>query len=96
MYFVSGYSRELPVGVERSASKVALFVVAIAVVLLVIFLSFENTDGEPLPYRISFDAPSGSAEASAVGSGLEIDLERNFWRSDLKNPPPNWWDSQSQ
>ena len=96
MHFIFGIVREVPMKIESKVSKPALLVLGIAVVLLVIFLSFENTDGEPLPYRICFDAPSGSAQASAVGSGLEIDLERNFWRSDLKNPPPNWWDSQSQ
>ena len=96
MHFIFGIVREVPMKIESKVSKRALLVLGIAVVLLVIFLSFENTDGEPLPYRISFDAPSGSAEVSTVDSRLEIDLERNFWRSDFKNPPSNGWDSQSQ
>ena len=96
MHFIFGIVREVPMKIESKVSKRTLLVLGIAVVLLVIFLSFENTDGEPLPYRISFDAPSGSAEVITVDSRLDIDLERNLWRSDFKNPPPNGWDSQSQ
>ena len=95
MYFIFGYSREVQVEIERSASKLALLVVGIAVVLLVIFLSFENADGATLTSYLSFGTPSGSMEASAADDGLEIDSEQNSWISELKNSPPEGWDSQS-
>ena len=95
MYFIFGYSREVPVKIERNASKVVLLAVAIVVMLLVIFLSFENADGATLTSYLSFDAPAGSMEASAADDGWEIDLEQNSWRSELKNSPPEGWVSQS-
>ncbi len=96
MYFIFGYSREVPVKIERNTSKAVLLAVGIAVVLLVIFLSFENADGVTLISYLSFGAPSGSMEASAADDGWEIDLEQNSWRSELKNSPPEGWNSQSQ
>ena len=96
MYSAFDHSHEVPVKIERNASKVVLLAVAIVVMLLVIFLSFENADGATLTSYLSFDAPSGSVEANAADDGWEIDLEQNSWRSELKNSPPEGWDSQSQ
>lgn len=96
MYSAFDHSHEVPVKIERNASKVVLLAVAIVVMLLVIFLSFENVDGATVTAYLSFDAPAGSMEANTVDGGLEIDLEQNSWRSELKNSPPEGSVSQSQ
>ena len=96
MYFIFGYSREAPVQIERNTSTLVLLALGIAVVLLVIFLSFENADGATLTSHLFLGAPSGSVEAGAAYDGWEIDLEQNSWRSELKNSPPERWDLQSQ
>lgn len=96
MYSAFDHSHKVPVKIERNASKVVLLAVAIVVMLLVIFLSFENADGATLTSYLSFAASSGSIEVNAVDGGLEIDLEQTFWRSELKNSPPEGWVSQSQ
>jgi len=96
MYSAFDHSHEVPVKIERNASKVVLLAVAIVVMLLVIFLSFENADGATITAYLSFGAPASSMEASAADDGWEIDLEQNSWRSELKNSPPEGWDSQSQ
>jgi len=96
MHFIFGYLRETPVKIERETSKATLVVIAILVVLLVIFLSFENIDGETLSFYLSFHAPSGSVQISGAEDKFDIDSEQNFWISELKNSSHILWDSQSQ
>ena len=95
MYFVFGQSREAQAEIERNASTLVLLALGMAVVLLVIFLSFENAHGAALASHLSVGAPCGSMEASAADEGCEIDLERNPFRSEIRNSPPEPWSSQS-
>ena len=88
MYFVFGHSREVQAEIKGNASTLVLLAVGIAVVLLLIFLSFENAHGATLASCPSLDAPHGLMEASASDDGREVDLEQSSWRSELKNPFP--------
>lgn len=45
MHFIFGYQREVPVKIKRGTSKTTLVGLAILIILLLIFLSFENLDG---------------------------------------------------
>ncbi|MGB7062042.1 MAG: hypothetical protein WBF13_06775 [Candidatus Zixiibacteriota bacterium] len=96
MYFTFDHSHRVPEEIGRYTSKLVLLALGVVVILLVILLSFENADGANLTFSLSFDAPSGSAKANAADNGPEIDLEQTFWRSELKNSPPEGWGSQSQ
>jgi hypothetical protein len=93
MQFLFAYSRQAQAESESNAPGAVLFGIGVLVVLLVIFLSFENADGATLTSFLSFDTSASSA--SAADDGLEIALEQNFWRFELKNSPPEGWDSQS-
>jgi len=46
MNLVFGYQRENPVKMEKDTSKVFLFIVGIVIVVLFLFLTFENLDEE--------------------------------------------------
>ena len=46
MHFIFGYQREIPVKIKTNASIIALVGLAILIILLLIFLSFENLAGE--------------------------------------------------
>jgi len=48
MHFIFGYQREIPVKIKRDTSKTVLVGLAILIILFLIFLSFENLDGEIL------------------------------------------------
>lgn len=48
MHFIFGYQREIPVKIKTKASVTALVGLAILIIMLLIFLSFENLDGEIL------------------------------------------------
>ena len=48
MHFIFGYQREIPVKIQGNTSKTVLVGLAILIILLLIFLSFENLDGEIL------------------------------------------------
>ena len=74
MHFTFGYSGEVPEKREKEMSKATLVAIAILVVLLVIFLSFEDIDGKPLVSYRSFHAPSGSTQTGGADK-LEIDSE---------------------
>ena len=56
MQFIFGYQREVPVKVKRKTSKIALVGLALLIILLLIFLSFENLDGEILASQSIFDS----------------------------------------
>ena len=55
MQFILGYQREVPVKVKRKTSKIALVGLALLIILLLIFLSFENLDGKILTSQFTFD-----------------------------------------
>jgi hypothetical protein len=46
MHFIFGYQREIPVNIKTKASITALVGLAILIVLLFIFLSFDNLDSD--------------------------------------------------
>lgn len=72
MYLIFGYQREVPVKMERETSKITLVILGILVVLLSIFLSFENLDEEKsIPASIfeashSLDRPNDPAEVEGI------------------------------
>ncbi len=96
MYFIFGYAKEVTEKIERDTSKIVLLGIAVLVVLLVVFLSFENIDGEPLESYLSFHSQSGSAQMLDVDNGLKVEWEQHFWRSELKKLSHFLWDAQSQ
>ena len=96
MQFIFAYLRQAQAEPERDAPRAILLGIGMLVVLLVIFLSFENADGATLTSHLSLGAPCGSMEASAADGAWEMDLEQNSWRSEVKNSPPERWDLQSQ
>jgi hypothetical protein len=72
MHFTFGYSREVPVEIERKISVSSLVAIAILIILAVILFSFENIE-EPVPLtNLTLDAPSSSGSVSAVGD-LKMD-----------------------
>jgi len=59
MHFIFGYQREVPVKVKRNPSKTGLVGLALLIILLLIFLSFENLDeGTSIPPTIFERSPS--------------------------------------
>lgn len=59
MHFIFGYQREVPVKVKRKTSKTVLVGLAILIILLLIFLSFENLDKDTsIPPTIFEPSPS--------------------------------------
>jgi hypothetical protein len=79
MQFIFGYQREVPVKVKvkGKTSKIALVGLAFLIILLLIFLSFENLDGDtsipPPTLKTSpcLDKPNGPTE------GEEIKFEKD-------------------
>jgi hypothetical protein len=89
MSFIFGYSREVRVKVERNPSKLALIGLAIMILVLFIFLTFEDLD-EQTPVRdLVLNVPSSSVSAldsdNLSGTDSEIISEQVFRRSELKN-----------
>jgi hypothetical protein len=59
MHFILGYQREVPVEIEGKTSKIAFLLLGILVVLLFIFLTFENLDKDkPISPNIFEKSPS--------------------------------------
>jgi len=79
MHFIFGYLGEAPVKMERETPKAVLVGIAILVVFLFIFLSFEDIDGKPLVSYRSFHAPSSSSHIDRADNKFEINSEENFW-----------------
>ncbi|MCK4223935.1 MAG: hypothetical protein KAX39_02065 [candidate division Zixibacteria bacterium] len=75
MHFIFGYTREVPVKIEREASKLALVGLAILIVLLFIFLTFEDIDEEIRASDLIFRAPSNSIQIAGADNAFEIDSE---------------------
>jgi len=90
MYFIFGYLREVPVKFEKKTSIASLIAIAVLVVLLFIFLSFEDVDEPTRSSYLTFNASSCSSQMDVngeLGIESETDIEQNFWRSELKNSP---------
>jgi hypothetical protein len=89
MSFMFGYSREVQVKIERNPSKLALIGLAILIVVLFIFLTFEDLDEQSSVSNIVLNAPSSSVSAidSDISSGTDSEIisEQVFRRSELKN-----------
>lgn len=66
MHFIFGYSREVEVKIKRNPSKAALVGLAILIILLLIFLSFENLDGEVMTTQFIFNGESCSPQGDQV------------------------------
>jgi Cu/Ag efflux pump CusA len=84
MHFIFGYQREIPVKIKTKASVTALVGLAILIILLLIFLSFENLDGEILTHpdipalHSSFDDLvflKMSNQVNSLGEWLETFLD---------------------
>jgi YbbR domain-containing protein len=63
MHFIFGYEREVQVKIERETSKVLLLGFAILLVILFLFLTFENIDEENLTPSSSFNVASFSTKS---------------------------------
>jgi hypothetical protein len=89
MSFIFGYSREVQVKIERNPSKLALVGLAILIVVLFIFLTFEDLDEQTFVHDLVLNAPSSSVSAldsdNSSGTDSEIISEQVFRRSELKN-----------
>jgi hypothetical protein len=89
MSFIFGYSREVRVKIERNPSKLALVGLAILIVVLFIFLTFEDLDEQTSVRNLVLNAPSSSVSTldsdNSSGTDSEIISEQIFRRSELKN-----------
>ncbi len=84
MHFIFGYAREVPVKIERETSKLALVALAILIVVLLIFLTFEDIDEDIRASDLIFRTPSSSIQIAGADNAFEIDSE-SLWRSELEN-----------
>jgi hypothetical protein len=84
MTLIFGYCREVPMKIERKTSKLALFGLAILIVALFVFLSFENLDEQILSTDLVFHAPGISAHMADAHNSPDFELD-TLWRSELKN-----------
>jgi hypothetical protein len=77
MHFIFGYSREVPVETERNPSKLALVGLALVVIALLIFLSFENLGRDTsIPPSIFEKSPSSDQAKELTGvEGIECEKE---------------------
>ena len=76
MHFIFGYSREVPVEIERNPSKLALVGLALVVIALLIFLSFENLGKDTsIPPSIFEKSPS-LHQANELTGVEEIEFEK--------------------
>ena len=75
MHFIFGYLREVPVNMERETSKLALVGLAILIVVLLIFLTFEDIDEEIRASDLIFRAPSSLIQIAGADNAFKIDSE---------------------
>jgi hypothetical protein len=76
MHFIFGYTREVPVEIERNPSKLALLGLALLIISLLIFLSFENLGKDtPIPPSIFEKSPS-SDKPNEPAQVEEIEFEK--------------------
>ena len=89
MTYIFGYSREVRVKIERNPSKLALVGLAVLIVVLFIFLSFEDLNDRIGASDLVFNPAAGSAQTVDIGVALEMDseivAEQDLWRSELNN-----------
>ncbi|NIM99541.1 MAG: hypothetical protein GTO24_16160, partial [candidate division Zixibacteria bacterium] len=78
MHFIFGICREVPVKIERETSKLALIGLAILIVALFVFLTFENLDEQVPRTDLIFHAPSSSGPIAGATNSLDLDSEA-FW-----------------
>jgi len=79
MHFIFGYEREVQVKIEREPSKVLLFGIAILLVILFLFLTFENIDEENLTPSSSFKIASCSARSvTQIGILDRFEIEKGI------------------
>ena len=76
MQFIFGYSREVPVEEEKSLSKAKIAGLALLIILLSIFLSFENlAQDTSVPPSIFEKSPSWD-QANELRGVEEIEFEK--------------------
>jgi hypothetical protein len=72
MHFIFGYQREVPVKIEGKTSRIALLLLGILVVLLFIFLTFENLDKDTSISPGIFEKPPSLDKANQPAQLEEI------------------------
>jgi len=95
MHFIFGYCREVPVKIERKTPRMVLLGIAILMVLLFIFLSWEDVDGKIRMGDFSLYAFTGLTQINQTAN-LKIPSGEGFWRSEPGSSTHILWDSQSQ
>jgi hypothetical protein len=100
MHFIFGYSREIPVKIEREVSKLALVGLAILIVFLFIFLTFEDLDEEIRPFQLTSRATSDSTQLIGLNNQFELDSgnpsNQTFSEYEPKNFSHSQWDLESK
>jgi hypothetical protein len=77
MHFIFGYQREIPVKIKMNPAKSTLVGLAFLIILLLIFLSFENLDPDTsIPPAIFESSPSQDNQNQPT-EVEEIELEKN-------------------
>jgi hypothetical protein len=76
MHFIFGYQKEVPVKIEGKTSKIALLLLGILVVLLFIFLTFENLDKDPSISPSIFEKPPSLDKPNQSAQLEEIKFEK--------------------
>jgi hypothetical protein len=77
MHFIFGYQREVPVKIKTNLSKNTLVGLAFLIILLLIFLSFENLDPDTsIPPAIFEPSPSQDKQDQPT-EVEEIEFEKN-------------------
>ena len=75
MHFIFGYQKEVPVEIEGKRSKIALMFLGIIVVLLFIFLTFENLDKDTSISPSIFEKPPSLDKSNQSAQLEEIRFE---------------------
>ena len=84
MQFIFGYSREVPVEIERNPSKLALVGLALVVIALLILLTFENLGKDTsIPPSIFEKSPSLD-QANELAGVEEIEFEKEGISSEVQ------------
>jgi hypothetical protein len=68
MYFIFGYCREVPVEIERRTPIAVFFGIAILLVLLFLFVTFEDAEGRTCLLSPSCHASSCRAQVTMAGA----------------------------
>ena len=96
MHFIFGYSREIPLKIEREASKLALVGLAVLIVVLFIFLTYENLNEEINPFQLTSRATSDSIQLIGLNNQFELDSgnpsKQTFSGYESKNFSHSEWD----